>query len=141
MGRGLLIIGAVAGWLVFALYTVVLISVIVQPDTSQSDEVVGSIAFMVIGAAVAAPCTFFAYRIGRRSARPWSLDGSTALANVGGDVQQSYLAWFAWCQQALGGDAVSLHAATMAAMAAGAAGNPTAAASAEAARQSARLAA
>jgi len=141
MGRVLLIIGAVAGWLLFALYTVVLISVIVQPDANQSDEVVGSIAFMVIGAAVAAPCTFFAYRIGRRSARPWSLDGSTALANVGGDVQQSYLAWFAWCQQALGGDAVSLHAATMAAMAAGAAGNQTVAASAEAARQSARIAA
>jgi len=141
MGRVLLIIGAVAGWLVFALYTVVLISVIVQPDPNQSDEVVGSIAFMVIGAAVAAPCTFFAYRLGRRKAQPWSPGGSPAMATPGTGVQQSYLAWFAWCQQALGGDAISLHAATMAAMAAGAAGNPTAAASAEAARQSARLAA
>src|SRR5712691_1595651 len=141
MGRVLLIIGAVAGWLLFALFTVVLISVIVQPDANQSDEVVGSIAFMVIGAAVAAPCTFFAYRMGRRRAQPWSPGGSPALATPGADVQQSYLAWFAWCQQALGGDAVSLHAATMAAMAAGAAENPTAAASAEAARQSARLAA
>ena len=141
MGRVLLIIGAVAGWLVFALYTVVLISVLVQPDPNQSDEVVGSIAFMVIGAAVAAPCTFFAYRLGRRKAQPWSPGGSPAMATPGTGVQQSYLAWFAWCQQALGGDAISLHAATMAAMAAGAAGNPTAAASAEAARQSARLAA
>jgi hypothetical protein len=141
MGRVLLIIGAVVGGLVFVLYTIVLISVIVQPDANQGDEVVGSIVFMAIGAAVAAPCTFFAYRMGRRNARPWSPDGSTALAGVGADVQQSYLAWFAWCQQTLGGDAVSLHAATMAAMATGAAGNPTAAASAEAARQSARLAA
>jgi hypothetical protein len=141
MGRILLIIGAVAGWLLFALYTVVLISVIVQPDADQSDEVVGSILFMVVGALVAAPCTFFAYRLGRRRTQPWGPAGSPALATPGADVQQSYLAWFAWCQQTLGGDAVSLHAATMAAMAAGAAGNPTAAASAEAARQSARLAA
>jgi hypothetical protein len=140
MGRVLLIIGAVLGWLLFVLYTVVLISVIVQPDSNQSDEVVGSIAFMAIGFAIAAPCTFFAYRIGRRRAQPWNPAGSPALATPGTDVQQSYLAWFAWCQQALPGDAVSLHAATMAAMAAGAAGNPTAAASAEAARQSARLA-
>ncbi len=141
MGRVLLIIGAIVGGLLFVLYTLVLISVIVQPDANQSDEVVGSIAFMVIGAAVAAPCTFFAYRMGRRSAQPWSPGGSPALATPGAGVQQSYLAWFAWCQQALGGDAVSLHAATMAAMTTGAAGNPTAAASAEAARQSARLAA
>ena len=140
MGRILLIIGAVVGWLLFVLYTVVLISVIVQPDSNQSDEVVGSIAFMAIGFAIAAPCTFFAYRMGRRKAQPWNPAGSSALATPGADVQQSYLAWFAWCQQALPGDAVSLHAATMAAMAAGAAGNPTAAASAEAARQSARLA-
>jgi hypothetical protein len=141
MGRVLLIIGAVAGWLLFGLYTVVLISVIVQPDPNQSDEVLGSIAFMIIGAAVAGPCTFFAYRLGRRSTQPLSPAGSPALATPGSNVQQSYLAWFAWCQQTLGGDAVTLHAATMAAMAAGAAGNPTAAASAEAARQSARMAA
>ncbi len=141
IGRVLLIIGAVAGWLLFALYAVVLISVIVQPDANQSDEVVGSIVFMVIGFAIAAPCTFFAYRMGRRTAQPWNPASSPARATPASDVQQSYLTWFAWCQQALPGDAVSLHAATMAAMAAGAAGNPTAAASAEAARQSARLAA
>jgi hypothetical protein len=140
VGRVLLIIGAVLGWLLFVLYTVVLISAIVQPDSNQSDEVVGSIAFMAIGFAIAAPCTFFAYRMGRRSAQPWNPAGSPALATPGTDVQQSYLAWFAWCQQALPGDAISLHAATMAAMAAGAAANPTAAASAEAVRQSARLA-
>src|SRR5216684_2576258 len=141
MGRVLLIIGAVVGGLVLAFGTLGLILAYAQPDANQSDEIVGSIFIMVIGAAVAAPCTFFAYRLGRRSAQPWSPSGSPALATPGADVQQSYLAWFAWCQQALGGDAVSLHAATMAAMAAGAAGNPTAAASAEAARQANRLAA
>src|SRR6266849_268270 len=141
MGRVLLIIGAVVGGLVLAFGTLGLILAYAQPDANQSDEIVGSIFIMVVGAAVAAPCTFFAYRLGRRSAQPWSPSGSPALATPGADVQQSYLAWFAWCQQALGGDAVSLHAATMAAMAAGAAGNPTAAASAEAARQANRLAA
>src|SRR5216683_6258342 len=141
MGRVLLIIGAVVGGLVLAFGTLGLILAYAQPDANQSDEIVGSIFIMVVGAAVAAPCAFFAYRLGRRSAQPWSPSGSPALATPGADVQQSYLAWFAWCQQTLGGDAVSLHAATMAAMAAGAAGNPTAAASAEGARQSARLAA
>src|SRR5712692_9681882 len=141
MGRVLLIIGAIVGGLVLAFGTLGLILAYAQPDANQSDEIVGSIFIMVVGAAVAAPCTFFAYRLGRRSAQPWSPSGSPALATPGADVQQSYLAWFAWCQQTLGGDAVSLHAATMAAMAAGAAGNQTVAASAEAARQSARIAA
>ncbi len=141
MGRVLLIIGAVVGGLVFAFGALGLTLAFTQPDAHQSDEVVGSIFFMVVGAIVAAPCIFFAFRLGRRSAQPWSPGGSPALGTPGADLQQSYLAWFAWCQQTLGGDAVSLHADTMAAMAAGAAGNPTAAASAEAARQSGRLAA
>jgi hypothetical protein len=140
MGRVLLIIGAVGGGLVFAFGTLGLILAYAQPDANQSDEIVGSIFFMVVGAIVAAPCIFFAFRLGRRSA-PWQPGGALPMGSPGADLQASYLSWFAWCQQTLGGDAVSLHAATMAAMAAGAAGNPTAAASAEAARQSARLAA
>src|SRR5713226_2968399 len=140
MGRVLLIIGAVVGGLVFAFGVLGLILAITQPDAQQSDEIVGSIFFMVVGALVAAPCTFFAFRLGRQSA-PWQPGGALSMGSPGAGVQQSYLAWFAWCQQTLGGDAISLHAATMAAMAAGPAGNPTAAASAEGARQSARLAA
>src|SRR5712691_10195975 len=140
MGRVLLIIGAVVGGLVFAFGVLGLILAITQPDAQQSDEIVGSIFFMVVGALVAAPCTFFAFRLGRRSA-PWQPGGALPMVSPGADLQASYLSWFAWCQQTLGGDAVSLHAATMAAMAAGAAGNQTVAASAEAARQSARIAA
>jgi len=140
MGRVLLSIGAVVGGLVLAFGALGLILAFAQPDAHQSDEVVGSIFFMVVGAIVAAPCTFFAFRLGRRSA-PWQPGGALPMGSPGADLQASYLSWFAWCQQTLGGDAVSLHAATMAAMAAGAAGNPTEAASAEAARQSARLAA
>src|SRR6266851_1698160 len=70
MGRVLLIIGAVVGGLVFAFGVLGLILAITQPDAQQSDEIVGSIFFMVVGALVAAPCTFFAFRFGRRSA-PW----------------------------------------------------------------------
>jgi hypothetical protein len=140
VGRVLLIIGAVVGGLVFAFGVLALILAFAQPDAHQSDEVVGSIFFMVVGAVVAAPCIFFAFRMGRRTA-PWQPGGALPTGSPGADLQASYLSWFAWCQQTLGGDAVSLHAATMAALAGGAAGNPTAAASAEGARQSARIAA
>src|SRR5260370_10404788 len=125
MGRVLLIIGAVVGGLVFAFGTLGLVLAFAQPDAQQSNEVVGSIFFMVVGAIVAAPCIYFA----RRAPVP------------GAELRQSYLAWFGWCHQALGGDAISLHAATMAALASAPAGNPTAAASAEPARQASRLAA
>src|SRR5260370_6835074 len=137
MGRVLLISGAVVGGLIFAVGVLGVMLAVAQADAQQSDEIVGSIFFMVVGALGAAPCTFFAFRLGRRSAQPWSPGGSPALGTPGADVQQSYLAWFAWCQQTLGGDAVSLPAPTMAAMAPGAAGNPPAAASPEASRPSA----
>jgi hypothetical protein len=67
MGRVLLIIGAVVGGLVFAFGTLGLILAFAQPDAQQSDEVVGSIFFMVVGAIVAAPCIYFA----ARSAGAW----------------------------------------------------------------------
>jgi hypothetical protein len=97
MGRVLLIIGAVVGGLVFAFGTLGLILAFAQPDAQQSDEVVGSIFFMVVGAIVAAPCIYFA----RGAPVP------------GAELRQSYLAWFGWCQQVLGGDAISLHARVM----------------------------
>jgi hypothetical protein len=90
-----------------------------------------------VGAVIAVPCTFFAYRMTRRMPMPV---GQSGLPMAAADLQQSYLQWFAWCQQALpGGDAISLNAATMAAMSATAAGNPTAAATAEAARHGNRI--
>jgi hypothetical protein len=140
MGRVLLIIGAVVGGLVFAFGALGLILAFAQPDAHQSDEVVGSIFIMAVGAIVAAPCIFFAFRLGRRSAQLWQPGGALPTGSAGADLQAGYLAWFAWCQQTLGGDAVSLHAATMAAMAGAAAGNQTGAASAEAARQANRIA-
>jgi hypothetical protein len=139
VGRVLLIIGAVVGVLIFALGVLALIGTATTPNPDPAGYY-GSFLFMVVGAAVAAPCIFFAYRIGARSTPPWSQGGSSIAPTTGADLRQSYLAWFAWCQQALGGDSISLHAATMAALTAGAAGNPTAAASAEAARQASRIA-
>jgi hypothetical protein len=125
MGRVLLIIGAVAGGLIFAVGVLGLIITITTPGAYPASEYRGAFALMAVGVAIAAPCTYFA----RRAPVP------------GADLRQSYMAWFAWCQQALGGDTISLHAVTMAALAGGAAGNPTAAVAAEAALQAGRIAA
>jgi hypothetical protein len=141
VGRVLLIIGAVVGGLVFAFGALGLTLAFTQPDAHQSDEVVGSIFFMVVGAIVAAPCIFFAYTLGRRSVQPWQPGGALPTGSPSADLQASYLSWFAWCQQALGGDSISLHSATMAAMTGAAAGSQTGAASTEAARQANRIAA
>ena len=125
VGRVLLTIGAVAGGLIFAVGVLGLIITITSPGGNPASEYRGAFGLMAVGAIVAAPCIYFARRAPVR----------------GTELTQSYMAWFAWCQQALGGDAVSLHAATMAALAGGPAGNPTAAASAEASRQASRIAA
>jgi hypothetical protein len=129
------------GGLILAFGALGLILAFAQPDAHQSDEVVGAIFIMVAGAIVATPCVFFAFRLGRRTAQPWQPGSALPTGSPSADLKASYLTWFAWCQQTLGGDAVSLHAATMAAMTGAASGNQTGAASAEAARQSARLAA
>jgi hypothetical protein len=139
VGRVLLIIGAVLGVLVIAFGVLALIGTATMPNPDPAGYY-GSFLFIGVGAAIAAPCIFFARRLGRRRA-PWQPGGSLPMGSPGADLQASYLSWFAWCQQALGGDAASLHAATMAALAAGAAGNPTAAASAEASRQASRISA
>lgn len=125
MGRVLLIVGAIVGGLVFAAGVLGLIITITDPGRNPASEYRGAFGLMAVGVAIAAPCTYFA----RKAPVP------------GDDLKHSYLTWFAWCQQALGGDAISLHAATMAAMAAGTAESPAAAAAAEAARQASRIAA
>src|SRR5260370_7465456 len=107
MGRVLLIIGAVVGGLIFAFGVLGLILAFAQPDAQQSDEIVGSIFFMVVGALVAAPCTFFAFRLGRRSAQPWSPGGSPALGTPGAHLPPSSLARFPRCHQPLRGAPVS----------------------------------
>ena len=55
------------------------------------------------------------------------------------DLAASYIQWFGWCQREIGGNAIAIHAATMAAMTEAAGGNSSGAA--EAARQAATRAA
>jgi hypothetical protein len=131
MGRILLIIGAIIGGLILAIGLLVVITALAQPDSNQSDEVFGGLLFVGVGLVIAAPCTFFAYRM-TRAVTPWA-GGSTSLAPAGPSAEQLYLQWFTWCQQAIGGDAITVHSATMAALRAP--DDPTGAAQSEASRQ------
>jgi hypothetical protein len=138
MGRIVLIVFAVIGGLVFAFGALGVLIAATSPGPDQADTYTGAIFFIVVGAVIAVPCTFFAYRMTRRMPMPV---GPSGLPMAAADLRQNYLQWFAWCQQALpGADAISLNAATMAAMSATAAGNPTDAATAEAARHANRIA-
>jgi len=136
MGRVLLIIGGVVGCIVLVIGVLVLISALAQPDANQSDEVVGAALFIGVGLVIAAPCLFFAYRMTPPVGSGMRF-GSANLPPAAADLETRYLQWFTWCQQAIGGDAVALHAATMAALRAPE--NPTEAASAEASRQASRI--
>jgi hypothetical protein len=132
MGRIVLIVFGVIGGLVLAFGALGVLIAATSPGPDQADTYTGAIFFIVVGAVIAVPCTFFAYRMTRRMPMPV---GPSGLPMAAADLQQSYLQWFAWCQQALpGADVVSLHAATMAALAGGAA-----AATAEAARHGNRI--
>jgi hypothetical protein len=132
MGRIVLIVFGVIGGLVLAFGALGVLIAATSPGPDQADTYTGAIFFIVVGAVIAIPCTFFAYRMTRRMPMPV---GPSGLPMAAADLQQSYLQWFAWCQQALpGADVVSLHAATMAALAGGAA-----AATAEAARHGNRI--
>ena len=132
MGRIVLIVFGVIGGLVLAFGALGVLIAATSPGPDQADTYTGAIFFIVVGAVIAVPCTFFAYRMTRRMPMPV---GPSGLPMAAADLQQSYLQWFGWCQQALpGADVVSLHAATMAALAGGAA-----AATAEAARHGNRI--
>lgn len=137
MGRIVLIVFGVLGGLVLAFGALGVLIAATSPGPDQADTYTGAIFFIVVGAVIAVPCTFFAYRMTRRMPVPV---GPSGLPMAAADLRPSYLQWFAWCQQALpGADVISLNAATMAAMSGAAAGNPTAAATAEAARHGNRI--
>ncbi|TME53225.1 MAG: hypothetical protein E6I58_15175 [Chloroflexi bacterium] len=136
MGRVVLIIGGVIGCIVVVLGVLFLILAVTQPDANQSDEIVGFGIFTGIGLVIAIPCLFFAYRMTPPVAAGMRF-GAANLPPAAADAETRYLQWFTWCQQAIGGDPISLHAATMAALRAP--DNPTAAASAEASRQASRI--
>lgn len=135
MGRILLIIGGILGGLVLVFGVLGVVAAYVQPDSAQSDEVLGGFLFIGAGLVIAVPCIFFAYRMTSPVASGMQF-GSANLPVAGADAEQRYLQWFTWCQQAIGGDAITLHAATMAALRAP--DDPTGAAQSEASRQATR---
>ena len=149
MGKILLIIGSVVGGLLLALGLLALAASLGDTTSSTSDRndaITGSFLFIGVGLTVFAPCLFFLIRA--RSATTLSLlnqgvaygGGVAGLAAPYGpvDLAGSYVQWFGWCQREIGGNAVVLHAATMAAMAEAASGNTSGAGSA--ARQAATTA-
>ena len=146
MGKILLIIGSVVGGLLLALGLLALLASLTDTTSSASDRndsIIGSFLFIGVGLTVFAPCFFFLIR--SRSATTLSLlnqgvaygGGVAGLAAPYGpaDLAGSYVQWFGWCQREIGGNAVALHAATMAAMAESASGNTSGAGAA--ARQAA----
>lgn len=147
MGKVLLIIGAVVGGLVLAFGLLALALGLTDTTSSasdRSDEIIGATIFVVVGLTFFAPCMFFLVRSRNRSTSALlSQGGYGGIATAGvlsaqPDLSNSYVQWFGWCQREVGGDAVALHAETMAAMAEAAAGNSARAG--EAARQAASLA-
>ncbi len=135
MGRILLIIGGIIGGLVFVSGVLLLIGNATEPGPDQEFGYVLFGAVTFVGLAIAVPCVFFAYRMTPPVAFGMQY-GSAGVPLAGNDAEQRYLQWFTWCQQAIGGDAITLHAATMAALKAP--DNPTGAAQSEASRQASR---
>lgn len=135
MGRILLIIGGVIGGLIFAFGVLALIGNASEPGPDQGSTYVGVAVVMFVGLAIAVPCVFFAYRMTPPVGSGIQF-GSANLPPAGADAEQRYLQWFTWCQQAIGGDAITLHSATMAALRSP--DDPTGAAQSEASRQANR---
>ena len=146
MGKVFLIIGSVIGGLIVAFGILALIGTLTDNTLSgsdRSDQISGSIFIMGVGLVLVLPCLFFVVR--SRSDNTLSLlnqgmeygSGGAGLAAAYApvDLHGSYIQWFGWCQREIGGNAIALHAATMAAMTEAGAGNAGRAAAA--ARQAA----
>ncbi len=141
MGKVLLIIGATVGGVILGLGLLALLVTLTDNTLSasdRSDQITGSIFIMAVGLTVFAPCLFFAVRsvsgntlsqLNQGVAYGGGVSGASPYAPVAPiDLSGSYLQWYGWCQREIGGNAIGLHAATMAAMAEAGAGNSTGAA-------------
>jgi hypothetical protein len=139
MGKILLVIGATVGGVILGLGILGLLVTLTDNTLSASDrndQVTGAIVIMAVGLTVFAPCLFFAVRSESRSTMAQLSQGAAYGSGFPGvttpyapvDLSGSYLQWFGWCQREVGGNAISLHAATMAAMAEAGAGNSSGAA-------------
>jgi len=137
--------GSIAGSLTLAFGLLALALGLTDATSSpsdRSDEITGAIFIAAVGLTVLVPCLFFLVRSRNRTAltplNQGGPGGTLAGANALKDLSASYVQWLGWCQREIGGDAVALHAATMAAMAEAAAGNSALAG--ETARRAASLA-
>ena len=143
MRKALLITGIVIGTLV-VLFGLLGILGSTDPSadaTTRSDGLIGSIIILVFGLVVLVPCIIALRRGSQAQPLPaWTgtgvlppppdPSGSAVLGAaaygapvVVPDARQAYIGWFGWCQRELGGDAMVLHAATMAALTAAASGS------------------
>ena len=129
-----MIIGAAISGLVLGVGMLALLVALTDntlTTTDRNDQVSGSIVIMAVALTVFAPCLFFAVRSGSRTTLytvnpgPGYGGGVANLTTPYGpvDLAGSYLQWFGWCQREIGGNAIALHAATMAAMAEASAGD------------------
>jgi hypothetical protein len=132
LGKVLLIVGTVIGGLILGFGLLALLGTVTDNTLSSrdfNDQVLGSILFMVIGATFFAPCLFFLIRSGSRNTLSLMAQGMPYGTGVAGlptapaDLSSSYIQWFGWCQREIGGNAIALHAATLAAMTAASAGD------------------
>lgn len=150
MRKALLIIGVVGGSLVLLFGLLALLVGLTDTGPDRGDVIGGSIIFIGPGIAVLAPCLFFLIRTKPRTPLPaWTSPAPMATASgalpqalaegrppVPG-LEKAYLEWFGWCSREIRGDALVLHAATMAALREAATG--TAGTAAESAHMMARM--
>jgi hypothetical protein len=117
-----------------------------SPDAAtRNNSLVGSIAFLIVGLGMSVPSGRALFGMGRSRPLPeWLAPADVAAPKTSAlptdlvdipdtaidGLRDSYMRWFTWCQTELGGDAMSLHAGTMAALGASAAGDNEAGASA-----------
>ena len=139
LGRILLLLGAIVGGVVAGLGLLVLLVSATDNTMSPSDRndaVLGSLFIAGIGLTLFVPCLAVLIVVWRKSPLPALQPGSSyaavppglapaekAMLAQGPDLTKPYLEWFGWCQREIGGDAIALHAATMAALSRGLAGD------------------
>jgi hypothetical protein len=147
--RKVLLWGALLlGSLIAFIGAIGLIGTVIAPSSdaaTRNNSIVGSIAFLVVGFGIGVPSWRALFH--KRASEPipaWlaAADSTVpATSSVPADLvdipdaaidglRESYLRWFARCRSELGGDAIALHAGTMAALGASAAGDNEAGASA-----------
>jgi hypothetical protein len=129
--RVLLIVVASIGALIVGIGLLAVIASLTDPDMSSSDRsdtILGGLFIALAGLSLFVPCLAVFLVTRPRNPLPYwpsgplSSPATAPLAVPSGDLRRSYVEWFGWCQREIGGDAIALHAATMAALSQASAG-------------------